>query len=297
MILMPVLLMKRPYILIPIFVFSFGLHAQKIDLLWSGIPPGDIVGEVGEEKVEVRGVKRVSNVSKPSITYFLSSSTKATGTTVLVCPGGAYNILAIEHEGEDICQWLNEIGIHAVLLKYRVPRRKNREPYEAPLQDAQRAMGLVRKVGKSWEVPLTKLGVLGFSAGGNLAVMTATSFKQRTYEKVDLADALSCRPDFAMTVYPAYLLDQQNKDLLAPHITISKDCPPFFLVHTGDDHIPMKGSVLTYLGLEEAGVVGNELHIYPFGGHGYGLRSSKHTVSQWPQRARSWLTSLDLIKE
>ena len=246
MILIPVLLMKRPYILVPLFLFSFGLHAQKIDLLWSGIPPGDIVGEVGEEKVEVRGVKRVSNVSKPSITYFLSNSTKATGTTVLVCPGGAYNILAIEHEGEDVCQWLNEIGVHAVLLKYRATPEKSRAPRRS-VAGCPAGHGLIREAGLSWEVPITKLGVLGFSAGGNLAVMTATSFKARTYKKVDGADDFSCRPDFAMPIYPAYLLDKQEQECLAPYLTIDKQCPPFFFVHTGDDHIPAEGSVLSYL--------------------------------------------------
>ena len=209
------------------------LYAQKVEPLWPNIPPGDIFGEVGEEKVEIKGVKRVSNVTEPTITYYLSNSAKATGTTVLVCPGGAYNILAIEHEGEDVCKWLNEIGVHAVLLKYRVPRRQNREPHEAPLQDAQRAMGLIREAGKNWLVPLTKLGILGFSAGGNLAVMTATSFNQRTYERIDPADDLSCRPDFAMPIYPAYLLDQGNSRKLAPHIQITKDCPPFFLYTQG----------------------------------------------------------------
>jgi len=279
------------------FIFSLGLIAQEVEPLWPGIPPGDIVGEVGEEKVEVRGIKRVSNVTEPTITYFLSDLPKANGTTVLVCPGGAYNILAIEHEGEDVCKWFNDLGVHAVLLKYRVPRRKNREPHAAPLQDAQRAMGLIRQAGKSWEVPLTKLGILGFSAGGNLAVMTAASFNDRTYPKIDSADDLSCRPDFAMPIYPAYLLDEQNKERLAPHIQITKDCPPFFFVHTGDDGIPAEGSVLTFLALEKVGVVGNELHIYPFGGHGYGIRPSAKPVSQWPQRAQSWLGGLGFIQE
>ena len=279
----------------PVFLFSFGLHAQKTEILWSGIPPGDIAGEVGEEKIVVRGVKRISNVTEPTITYFLSNSAKANGTTVLVCPGGAYNILAIEHEGEDVCQWLNEIGVHAVLLKYRVPRRKNREPHAAPLQDAQRAMGLVRQAGKSWETPLTKLGVLGFSAGGNLAVLTATLFRERTYGKIDKTDDLSCRPDFAMPIYPAYLLDENNKQQLASHIQINPDCPPFFFVHTGDDGIPAEGSVLTYLSLKKMGVEGSELQIYPFGGHGYGLGRGKNPVSQWPSRAKDWLTSLGFI--
>ena len=266
-----------------------------MEALWPSIPPGDVSGEVAEENVEIKGVKRVSNVTVPTITYYLSDSAKANGTTVLVCPGGAYNILAIEHEGEDVCKWLNEIGVHAALLKYRVPRRKNREPHAAPLQDAQRAIGLIRQAGENWEVPLTKLGVLGFSAGGNLAVMTATSFNQRTYEKVDSADELSCRPDFAMPIYPAYLLDEKNQGRLAPHIKITKHCPPFFFAHTGDDRIPAEGSVLTYLALENAGVVGNELHIYSFGGHGYGLRKSDKAVSQWPDRAEAWMRSLKLL--
>ena len=278
------------------FVFSVGLNAQKVEALWPGLPPGDTAGEVGEEKVEIKGVKRVSNVSKPTITYHLSDSAKANGATVLVCPGGAYNILAIEHEGEDVCKWLNQIGVHAVLLKYRVPRRKNREPHAAPLQDAQRAMGLIRQAGKSWDVPLTKLGVLGFSAGGNLAVMTATSFKHRTYEKVDTADDLSCRPDFAMPIYPAYLLDKKNKEKLAPHIQITKDCPPFFFAHTGDDHILAEGSIQIFLELEKLGVKGNELHVYPFGGHGYGMRKSTHPVSKWPDRGTDWMRALKLIQ-
>jgi acetyl esterase/lipase len=278
------------------FVFSVVLNAQKVEALWPGLPPGDIAGEVGEEKVETKGVKRVSNVTEPTITYFLSSSAKATGATVLVCPGGAYNILAIEHEGEDVCKWLNEIGVHAVLLKYRVPRRKNREPHTAPLQDAQRAIGLIREAGKTWDVPLTKLGILGFSAGGNLAVMTATSFNQRTYDKVDAADDLSCRPDFAMPIYPAYLLDEKNTEKLAPHIQITKDCPLFFFAHTGDDHILAEGSIQIFLELEKIGVEGNELHVYPFGGHGYGMRKTSHPVSKWPDRAADWMRALKLIQ-
>lgn len=289
------LTMKKPLLLSILSVFSVGLYAQKVEALWPGDAPGEVPGEVGEETVEVKGVKRVSNVTKPTITYYLSDSAKASGTTVIVCPGGAYQILAIEHEGEDVCKWLNSLGIHAALLKYRVPRRKNREPHAAPLQDAQRAMGLVRQAGKSWDVPLTELGILGFSAGGNLAVMTATSFNHRTYDKVDPADNLSCRPDFAMLIYPAYLLDQKNTEKLVPHIQITKDCPPFFFAHTGDDHILAEGSIQIFLELEKLGVKGNELHVYPFGGHGYGMRKSTHPVSKWPARAGEWLHSLKFI--
>ena len=293
---LPIFTVKKYLFSFLSFACSVGLYAQKVEVLWPDIPPGDISGEVGEEKVEVRGVKRVSNVTEPTITYYLSDSAKATGTTVLVCPGGAYNILAIEHEGEDVCKWLNEIGVHAVLLKYRVPRRKNREPHSAPLQDAQRAMGLVREAGKSWDVPLIKLGVIGFSAGGNLAVRTATSFEQRTYESVDLADELSCRPDFVVLLYPAYLISESNSSSLDPSIKITKECPPMFFAHTGDDHVPAEGSVLTFLSLEKAGVVGSELHVFPFGGHGFGLRSNKHPVTDWHARAEDWFVSLGVIK-
>jgi acetyl esterase/lipase len=293
---LPIFIVKKYLVLFLSFACSVGLYAQKVEVLWPDIPPGDISGEVGEEKVETKGVKRISNVSEPSITYYLSDSAKANGTTVLVCPGGAYNILAIEHEGEDVCKWLNEIGVHAVLLKYRVPRRKNREPHSAPLQDAQRAMGLVREAGKSWDVPLTKLGVIGFSAGGNLAVRTATSFEQRTYESVDQADELSCRPDFVLLLYPAYLISESNSSNLDPNIKITKECPPMFFAHTGDDHIPAEGSVLTFLSLEKAGVVGSELHVFPFGGHGFGLRSNKHPVTDWHARAEDWFVSLGVIE-
>jgi len=288
--------MKKPFLLSILSVFSVGLYAQKVEAVWSGDAPGEVPGEVGEEMVEVKGVKRVSNVTKPTITYYLSDSTKANGTTVIVCPGGSYQILAIEHEGEDVCKWLNSLGIHAALLKYRVPRRKNREPHAAPLQDAQRAMGLVRQAGKSWDVPLTELGIIGFSAGGNLAVMTATSFNHRTYDKVDPADNLSCRPDFAMPIYPAYLLDEKNSEKLFPHIQITKDCPPFFFAHTGDDHILAEGSIQIFLELEKLGVKGNELHVYPFGGHGYGMRKTSYPVSKWSDRAADWMRALKLIQ-
>jgi len=265
--------------------------------LWPGDAPGEVSGEIGEEKVEVKGVKRISNVTKPTITYYLSDSKKANGTTVIVCPGGAYQILAIEHEGEDVCKWLNSLGIHAVLLKYRVPRRKNREPHAAPLQDAQRAMGLVRQAGKSWNVPLTKLGIIGFSAGGNLAARTATSFDQRTYEPIDQADQSSCRPDFALLLYPAYLTPKNDPSVLYSGIEVTKDCPPMFFTHTGDDPIPAEGSILLYLALEKAGVIGSELHIYPFGGHGYGLHTSRHPVTRWPKRAKDWFQTNDLVRK
>ena len=262
--------------------------------LWPDLAPGEVEGEVGPEeekppKPGEKGILRITNVSQPTLTVYPANPAKANGSAVLVCPGGGYGILAYEHEGTDVCQWLNEMGVTGILLKYRVPRRKDRPKHEAPLQDSQRALGLVRKHAKSWGINPSKLGILGFSAGGHLSVMTLTSFHERTYSRIDEADDLSCRPDFGILVYPAYLVDRTTRDSLFPEVVIRKDTPPCFFVHTGDDHVPAEGSALAYLALEKAGVVGNELHLFPFGGHGYGMRKTDRAVSEWPDRAESWM--------
>ena len=296
--------MKKPSLyafILPILAFldAPGVHAKSETLfLWPDQAPGDVAGEVGPEKAETRGgILRISNVSKPSLTVFPANPKNANGTGVLVCPGGGYSILAYEHEGSAICEWLNSLGITGFLLKYRVPRRKNRAKHEAPLQDAQRAMGMIRKNAVEWKVDPDRLGVLGFSAGGNLAVMTLTSFRSRSYPKVDTADELSCRPNFGILIYPAYLVDRQKRDKLFPEIKISKDTPPCFFAHTGDDGVPAEGSVLMYLQLEKLGVTGNELHVYPFGGHGYGMRPSDHPVATWPARAGAWMKAMGWLKK
>ena len=262
--------------------------------LWPDLAPGEVEGEVGPEeekppKPGEKGIFRITNVSQPTLTVYPANPAKANGSAVLVCPGGGYGILAYEHEGTDVCQWLNEMGVTGILLKYRVPRRKDRPKHEAPLQDSQRALGLVRKHAKSWGINPSKLGILGFSAGGHLSVMTLTSFHERTYSRIDEADDLSCRPDFGILVYPAYLVDRTTRDSLFPEVVIREDTPPCFFVHTGDDHVPAEGSALAYLALEKAGVVGNELHLFPFGGHGYGMRKTDRAVSEWPDRAESWM--------
>jgi acetyl esterase/lipase len=266
--------------------------------LWTDKVPGEVPGEVGKEKGETKGgILRISNVSKPSLTVFPANPEKANGTGVLVCPGGGYNILAYEHEGSAICEWLNSLGITGFLLKYRVPRRKNRLKHEAPLQDAQRAIGMIRKNAEQWKIDPGRLGILGFSAGGNLSVMALTSHQSRTYPKVDVADELSCRPSFGILIYPAYLVDRKKRDKLFPEIKITKDTPPCFFAHTGDDAVPAEGSVLMYLELEKAGVKGNELHVYPFGGHGYGMRPSDHPVVTWPARAGAWMKAMGWLKK
>jgi len=293
------------FLFIPIILTAFGYVASLVAgvdketlFLWPEQAPGEVPGEVQEEKgVTSGGILRISNVSKPSLTVFPANPKRANGTGVLVCPGGGYNILAYEHEGEAICEWLNSIGVTGFLLKYRVPRRKNRPKHEAPLQDAQRAIGMIRKNAEKWRVDPDRLGILGFSAGGNLSVMALTSHASRTYPKVDSADELSCRPNFGILIYPAYLVDRKKRDKLFPEIKINKETPPCFFAHTGDDHVPAEGSVLMYLELEKVGVKGNELHVYPFGGHGYGMRSSEHPVVTWPARAQQWMKAMDWLKK
>lgn len=281
------------------YVASLGAGVDKKTLfLWPDQAPGEVLGEIGEEKgVTSGGILRISNVSKPSLTIFPANPKQANGTGILVCPGGGYNILAYEHEGVAICEWLNSIGVTGFLLKYRVPRRENRPKHEAPLQDAQRAIGMIRKNAKKWRVDPDRLGILGFSAGGNLSVMTLTSHASRTYPKVDSADELSCRPSFGILIYPAYLVDRKKRDKLFPEIKINKETPPCFFAHTGDDHVPAEGSVHMYLELEKAGVRGSELHVYPFGGHGYGMRSSEHPVVTWPARAQQWIKAMGWLKK
>ncbi len=269
--------------------------------LWPGDVPDEVKGEVGEEapKPNRPGSKkiiRLGNVSKPTIALFPAPKDKATGAAVVVCPGGGYSILAYDLEGTEVCEWLNSIGVTGILLKYRVPRRKNREKHAAPLQDAQRAMGIVRSKAKAWGIDPKRIGILGFSAGGHLAASTLTNHDTRTYGLVDDVDDFSSRPDFGILIYPAYLVDNETKSKLQPEIHVTKATAPCFFAHAGDDRIPAEGSVQMYLALRRAGVKGNELHIYPKGGHGYGLRSSEHPVVTWPARAGDWMKAMGWLK-
>jgi len=269
--------------------------------LWPGDAPGEVKGEVGEEapKPNRPGSKkiiRLGNVTKPTIALFPAPKDKANGAAVVVCPGGGYSILAYDLEGTEVCEWLNSIGVTGILLKYRVPRRKNRDKHDAPLQDAQRAMGIARSKAKGWGIDPKRIGILGFSAGGHLTASALTNYDKRTYERVDASDDLSCRPDYGVLIYPAYLVDNETKSKLQPEIHVTKDTAPCFFAHAGDDRIPAEGSVQMYLALRRAGVKGNELHVYPKGGHGYGLRPSDHPVVTWPARAGAWMKAMGWLK-
>ena len=192
-------------------------------------------------------------------------------TAVIVAPGGGYNVLAWEHEGTQVAEWLNKIGVTAVVLKYRVPRRPDQPKGQPPigaLQDAQRAVSLVRSNAKEWGVNPEHIGFLGFSAGGHLTAWVSTNFDKRSYESVDAADKQSCRPDFAVLIYPGGVLVKGHPDQLTPELRVSKETPPSLLVHAADDH--PESSITYFQELRKNGVQA-EIHVYGAGGHGFGM--------------------------
>jgi len=238
---------------------------------------------------------RLGNVSAPELAIYKPAADKANGAAVVICPGGGYNILAYNHEGTEVAEWLNTLGVTGIVLKYRVPVRKDRAArHDAPLEDVQRALGVVRHRAGEWGLDANRIGVLGFSAGGNLAALASTNYEKRTYEAIDEADKVSCRPDFSILIYPAYLVDKQ--DVLQKELAINDKTPPTFIAITQDDGVRVEGPLHYYLALTKAKVKA-EMHIYPIGGHGYGLRPSKNDVSTWPARAGDWLKTIGMLQK
>lgn len=237
---------------------------------------------------------KVSNVSKPTITVY-SPKGKNTGAAVVVFPGGGYKILAIDLEGTEICDWLTSRGITAVLLKYRVPSKRRHLQSRIALEDAQRAVGLVRAHAAEWNIDPLKIGVLGFSAGGHLVAAVSTNFTKRLYPVVDAADKTSCRPDFAVALYPGHLWTDRKKFALNPTVPVTSQTPPTFLLQAEDDQVdPPEHSLVYYIALKKAGVP-VEMHLYPQGGHAFGLRRTKHPVTKWPKLVETWLQSIGMI--
>jgi acetyl esterase/lipase len=271
--------------------------------LWPGPVPGE-TGQIGEEKLldqkpNEKPVKRLTDISKPTITVLRPAKEKDTGTAVLIAPGGGYNILAWDLEGEEVADWLNSIGVTGVVLKYRVPRRPDQPKDKPPvgaLQDAQRALSLVRAKSKEWGIDPQRIGMLGFSAGGHLTAWASTNFDKRAYEVVDETDKVSCRPDFAVLLYPGGVVTRDKKDELSPEIRVTSQTPPAFLAHAGDDRVPAENSVQYYLALRKVAVPA-ELHVYASGGHGFGLRPSEKPCSTWPQRCAEWMRDQGLLKK
>ncbi len=265
--------------------------------LWPGGAPEQPGFKIEPEKSETGakdGITRVSQVSEPTLTVYRAD--KPNGTAVLVCPGGGYNILAIEHEGTQVCEYLNSIGVTGLLLKYRVPRRDATAPHAAPLQDAQRAMGIARHHAAEWGIKPDRIGVLGFSAGGNLTVMLALHPNERTYTQDPALDVEDARPNFAVPVYPAYLVtDDKNPTTLKPEIVVTKDAPPMFFAHANDDKISSAGDALLYLELKKLGIPA-ELHVYAKGGHGFGMKKVGNPANDWYLRCGEWMKSMGWLE-
>jgi acetyl esterase/lipase len=286
-----------------------GLEESLVLPVWPGAVPGDY-GTIGPERVRApseaptKNAKWITGVTKPTITLFRPAKDKNTGAAMLICPGGGYWNLAWDLEGEEVAAWLNTVGVTGIVLKYRVPRRSGqpeRLPAPGPLLDAQRALSLVRSRAAESGIDPNRIGIVGFSAGGHLAVATATHFDQRAYEPIDEIDKVSCRPDFAVAIYPGYFIEQQpagvepNKNVLAPYIRIPKETPPIFLVHASDDTVAgAENSVVMYLALKRANVV-TELHVYAQGGHGFGVRASSLPCSTWTDRCVAWLQNQGML--
>lgn len=278
--------------------------------IWSGEPPHarpisdvEVTGE-GETLVAGKPWLEVRNVSRPTMTVY-SPKGKNSGAAVVVFPGGGYQLLAIDLEGTEVCDWLTSRGITCVLLKYRVPHTgpdwdKQCGCYRdtkssMALVDAQRTLRLVRFNAAKWRVDPQKIGVLGFSAGAHLAVEMSTRFEQRLYPLTDAADKESSRPDFAVVLYPGRLWTKDEKLELSPLITVTGKTSPTFLVHAEDDDVnSVNHSLVYYAALKKAGVSA-EMHLYAQGGHAFGLRRTKLPITAWTQLMEKWLETIGMM--
>jgi len=271
--------------------------------LWPHGAPGAIskpaadtdITTAKDRLVAGKPVIRLGNVSKPTITLY-SPKDNNSGAAVVVFPGGAYRILAIDLEGTEVCDWLTSIGVTCVLLKYRVPDSGPLPKSIGALQDAQRAFGIVRAHATEWHINPNRVGVLGFSAGAHLAAALSTHFDQRLYDSIDAADKISCRPDFAVIVYPGYLAIAEQDFAANSEIHATERTPPSFIVQAEDDPVHVENSTVYFLELKNANVPA-ELHVYAEGGHGYGLRKTSLPITQWPSLLETWLHTIKMLPD
>lgn len=306
-------LAKIIFSVIVFFFLALNIKAQVITLkVWPNGAPGAIENKNYKEEFVKRpdNFKRIAQVSNPTITVYLPPKEKATGTAVIICPGGGYAYLAIETEGDDIAKWLNKLGIAGIVLKYRLPSdmiMKNKSI--GPLQDAQEAFRIVRRNAEKWGINENKIGVIGFSAGGHLASTISTHYNEKVYE----SDNTNCRPDFSILIYPVISMKSElthsgsrenllgknpDQDLInhfSNDLQVNKDTPPAFLVHSADDKtVPVKNSINYFIALNKFNIPA-ELHIYEKGGHGYGLGRGTGTETAWPEACKNWLKARGLL--
>ena len=279
------------------------LAAEPITLnVWPGNPPGEtraLPPEADTQKptdslIAGKTVAKIGNVSTPTLAIYKPEKSKDTGAAVIICPGGGHRILALDLEGTEVAVWLNSIGVTGIVLKYRVPWRDDNKHWLAAVQDAQRAVSTVRSKSSEWGLDAKRIGILGFSAGGETAALTGL-FTERQYTAIDEIDKVSARPDFAVLVYPGGLL-VRNEPRLQEYVRATKETPPFFFAHANDDGVSVLNSVLLFAELKKAGVPA-ELHAYASGGHGFGLRyEAGKPNTTWPERCREWMKAGGFLK-
>ncbi len=257
----------------------------------SALPEGDTT-TAKDNLIAGRPIIRLGNVSKPTLTLYAPQRNN-TGAAVVVFPGGSYKILAIDLEGTEVCDWLTSIGVNCVLVKYRVPDSGPYPKSSAALQDAQRALGIVRSKAAEWHIDPHRIGVLGFSAGAHLSAALSTHFEKRLYDR-DAADDQSCRPDFAVIVYPGYIAISEQNMAPNPEIHVTSQTPPTFIVQSEDDPVHVENSTVYFLLLKNAKVPA-ELHLYAEGGHGYGLRPTELPVTRWPKLVEGWFRTIRVL--
>lgn len=276
--------MKHVFYFIILLMTGTRAFSQEKEIihLWPGAVPGESSPKHASLTTadSSHGVTRLTDITDPTLQVFKPTG-KGNGAAVVICPGGGYQILAINLEGYEIATWLARKGFTAFVLQYRVPNKQL-----GALQDVQRAIRLVRSRAKQWQLNPDKIGVMGFSAGGSLSARVSTLYDKDTYPKVDDADKLSCKPAFALLIYPAYL-DQGTNRSITPELEINTKTPPMFLFATADD--PYGNSALVMAGALRDAKVPVELHFYATGGHGYGLRAGNSAGEVWPELAEKWL--------
>jgi endo-1,4-beta-xylanase len=259
-------------------------QSEPVVPLWTGEAPGS-EGQTAPEAIDAQG--HVTSVHRPSITVFLPAPETATGAAVLVCPGGGHRYLAIQHEGYDVARWLNQLGIAAFVLKYRLARDVG-SPYQVDVHapaDARRALRVIRSHADEWHIDPARLGIIGFSAGGEVVMYASATYDTGGTTAPDPVDRQNARPDFQVLVYPGPL---------GSELPVPSDAPPAFLIAAYDDRGPSVTVAKQYLKLEEGGIPA-ELHVYNRGGHGFGLRDRPLPVTSWRDRLREWLVDRAVI--
>lgn len=265
--------------------------------LWTETPPGPASKAIGDEQdmtkptdnlVGGSRIIKLGNVSTPELHIFLPPKEAANGGAVLVCPGGGFSILAWDLEGTEVAQWLNSLGLAAAVLKYRVPTRgyEGAEVWQGPVMDAQRGLSVIRDHADQWNIDPDRVGVLGFSAGGQVAARAALAKGQRLYSPIDKIDQSSCAVNFAILIYPAWIAKDAGD--LNEGFEVDSQSPPMFFIHAVNDRVSCMSSIALFAALKQVEVPA-ELHIFADGGHGYGMRETQLPVTRWPSLAADWL--------